>query len=52
MLNKFSNFASLGNIGISLDGDSMISEGKEEKEKLEEDLRLEETWEGYGMEYG
>jgi len=50
--NKFSNFASLGNIGISLDGDSMISEGKEEKEKLEEDLRLEETWEGYGMEIG
>jgi hypothetical protein len=50
--NKFSNFASLGNIGLSLDGDSMISEGKEEKERLEEELRLEEAWEGYGIEVG
>lgn len=50
--NKFANFASLGNIGISLDGDAMISEGKEEKERLEEELRLEEAWDGYGIEIG
>ena len=47
--NKFANFASLGNQGISLDGDSMISEGKEEKERLEEELRDEESFEGYGI---
>lgn len=50
--NKFSNFASLGNVGLTLDGDTMLSEGKEEKERLEEDLRLEEAWEGYGIEIG
>jgi len=50
--NKFANFASLGNIGLSLDGDTLISEGKEEKERLEETLRLEESYEGYGIEIG
>lgn len=50
--NKFANFASLGNQGISLDGDSMISEGKEEKERLEEQLREELAFEGYGITMG
>lgn len=50
--NKFANFASLGNVGLSLDGDTMLSEGKEEKEALEESLRLEEAYEGYGIEIG
>jgi hypothetical protein len=50
--NKFANFASLGNVGITLDGDTMLSEGKEEKAQLEEELRLEEGWEGYGIEIG
>lgn len=50
--NKFANFTSLGNVGLALDGDSMISEGKEEKERLEETLRLEEAYEGYGIEVG
>ena len=49
---KFANFQSIGNQGISMDGDALISEGKEEKEKLEETLRLEEAWEGYGIEIG
>lgn len=49
---KFANFASLGNTGLSLDGDTMLSEGKEEKEALEEALRLEEAYEGYGIEIG
>lgn len=43
---KFESFSSMGNSGISLDGGDLISEGKEEKENLEETLRLEETWEG------
>lgn len=50
--NKFANFASMGNQGISLDGDSMLSEGKEEKERLEERLREEECEEGYGIMIG
>jgi len=49
---KFANFGSIGNQGISLDGDTLVSEAKEEKRELEEKLRLEETWEGYGIEIG
>lgn len=49
---KFSNFASLGNQGISLDGDSLVQEGKEEKERLEERLKNEEVYEGYGIIVG
>jgi hypothetical protein len=49
---KFANFASLGNVGISLDGDSLVSEGKEEKDALEEKLKLEEVYEGLGVEIG
>jgi hypothetical protein len=49
---KFAQFASIGNIGISLDGDQLISEGKEEKDKLDETLRLEEAHEGYGIIQG
>lgn len=40
---KFASFTSIGNEGIALDGDSLISEGREEKERLEEKLRLEES---------
>ncbi len=49
---KFENFASIGNTGISLDGSALIQEAKEDKEKLEEKLQLEETWDGYGIEIG
>lgn len=49
---KFANFASIGNTGISLDGDSLVSEGKEEKDALMEKLQLEEVWDGYGIEIG
>jgi hypothetical protein len=49
---KFANFSSIGNVGISLDGSELISEAKEEKRELEEKLKLEETWEGYGIEIG
>jgi len=49
---KFANFASIGNTGIALDGDSLISEGKEEMADLEEKLKLEETYEGLGILIG
>jgi hypothetical protein len=47
---KFSNFSSLGNQGITMDGDSLVSEGNTEKEYLEQTLRDEEPFEGYGIE--
>jgi len=43
---KFANFTSIGNTGIALDGDSLMSEADTAIEKLEEELRLEETFEG------
>lgn len=49
---KFANFNSIGNIGIGLDGDTLLSEGITEKEKLDETLRLEESHEGYGILLG
>jgi len=48
---KFSNFGSIGNTGISLDGDSLISEGKQEKEKLLETLKTEQDYEGWPIYY-
>ena len=49
---KFANFASIGNTGLSLDGDQLVSEGKEEKERLEEKLQLEEAYDGLGISIG
>jgi len=49
---KFSAFASIGNVGIQLDGDQLLQEGIQEKEQLEERLRLEESHEGYGISIG
>lgn len=49
---KFAQFNSIGNIGIGLDGDTLLQEGITEKEKLDETLRLEESHEGYGIVYG
>lgn len=49
---KFAQFSSIGNVGISLDGDQLVSEGKEEKERLEETLRNEETFLGLGISMG
>lgn len=39
---KFASFSSIGNEGISLDGDALISEANEEKQTLEERLRNDE----------
>ncbi len=49
---KFAQFASIGNTGIALDGDALLSEGIEEKRELKETLQLEETWEGYEIIMG
>lgn len=49
---KFANFASIGNTGLSLDGDTLVQEGKEEKLALEERLQLEEVYEGLGVSIG
>lgn len=49
---KFAQFASIGNTGIALDGDALISEGIEEKTQLKETLMLEEVWDGYDISMG
>jgi len=49
---KFSQFNSIGNVGIALDGEALLQEGIQEKETLEERLRLEEGHEGYGILWG
>ena len=49
---KFANFTSVGNTGITMDGDTLLSEGQQEKERLEETLRMEEVWEGLGLSVG
>lgn len=49
---KFAGFTSIGNVGIDLDGDTLISEGKEEKTELDVKLRDEEVYEGYPIFWG
>lgn len=50
---KFSGFTSLGNDGISMDGDTLISEAKDEIIDLTERLRKgEENDDGYGFILG
>lgn len=49
---KFEQFASIGNTGVALDGGDLVNEGKEEKERLEETLRLEEVYEGLDVSIG
>jgi len=49
---KFSQFASLGNTGIALDGDQLVSEADTMIEKLDEELKLKEPSIGYGILIG
>ena len=49
---KYANFGSLGNQGIAMDGDSLISEANESMANLKEALMLEEVYEGYGISIG
>jgi len=46
---KFESYSSIGNTGIALNGDALLSEGKEEKEQLEEKLMTFENYSGYGI---
>lgn len=49
---KFGSFSSVGNQGISLDGGELISESEALIEKLEERMKDEDTFEGFGIEMG
>ena len=49
---KFGSFQSIGNTGISLDGDSLMSEGTQEIAQLEDRLHKEESWTGMGISTG
>lgn len=50
---KFANFTAVGsNVGLSLDGDTLLQEGQAELEHLNETLRNEEVWEGYPIMLG
>ena len=44
---KFSNFSALGNQGTGMDGSDLVSEGKEEMERLEEQLMSREVHLGW-----
>lgn len=50
--NKFNNYSSLGNSNISLDGSDLIQMAEQHLEKLEENLRNEEVYDGYGIYIG
>ena len=49
---KFANNTSLGNASISLDGDGLVSEGREDMLRLEEELDQKWSYEGYGVIMG
>jgi hypothetical protein len=46
---KFANFTAVGsNVGLAMDGETLLAEGKEEIQLLEERLRTEEVWDMTG----
>jgi hypothetical protein len=46
---KFANFSAVGsNVGLAMDGDTLLQEGIAEIERLEETLRNEEVWDMTG----
>ena len=49
---KFASFQSIGTEGISLDGDSLVSEAKDEMTDLMERIKLDEISEGWGITLG
>jgi hypothetical protein len=42
----------MGGASISLDGDSLVSEGQQEQERLEEEIDTKYSYEGYGIYIG
>lgn len=50
---KFANYTAVGsNVGLALDGDTLLQEGIAEIEKLDERLRTEECLEGFDISLG
>jgi len=50
---KFANFNAVGsNVGLALDGDSLLSEGQADKERLEASVKDNEVYEGWGISLG
>lgn len=50
---KFANFAAVGsNVGLAMDGDTLLQEGQADLERLDESLRMEQTYEGLGILIG
>lgn len=50
---KFANFSAIGsNVSLAMDGDALLSEGQAEVERLEDALKNEEAWEGWGIYIG
>jgi len=49
---KFGGFQAIGNMNVQMDGDALMSEANEEITKLDEQLRSEEVYEGYGLYQG
>lgn len=49
---KFAGYSAMGGQSIALDGDSLVSEGKEEMRELMDALDLKHAYEGYGIIIG
>jgi hypothetical protein len=49
---KYANSSVMGGASISLDGDSLVSEGQQEQERLEEEIDTKYSYEGYGIYIG
>jgi len=49
---KYSNNSSLGGANISLDGDILVSEGREDQQRLEEEIDSKYSYDGYGIYIG
>lgn len=50
---KFANFSAVGsNVGLAMDGDTLLQEGQAELERLDESLKNEQVYEGLGIYIG
>lgn len=50
---KFANFTAVGsNVGLAMDGDTLLQEGQAELERLDESLKNEQVYEGLGIYLG
>ena len=49
---KFAGFQAIGNMNISMDGDALVSDGKEDIERLDVQLRSEEAHTGWEIMQG